>query len=104
MSRCYGGGQPYVSALGRKTAGKADHDPSVQLIGHHSGAVFWLNLIFTEGAEVIKGDASATQVPYLMLAGALLLLAGIAKLTLPKLSGQTVESMPYQGQHGVIVT
>ncbi|QFU06884.1 L-fucose-proton symporter (plasmid) [Pseudoalteromonas sp. THAF3] len=84
---------PYVSALGPQETAPArlTMTQAFNSLGTTVAPFFGSILIFTEGAEVIKGDASATQVPYLMLAGALLLLAGIfAKLTLPKLSGQTV--------------
>ncbi|WP_105189305.1 sugar MFS transporter [Pseudoalteromonas sp. T1lg48] len=83
---------PYVSALGpAETApSRLTMTQAFNSFGTTVAPFFGSILIFTEGAEVIKGDASATQGPYLMLAGALLILAGIfAKLTLPRITSQT---------------
>ncbi|MEO2267552.1 sugar MFS transporter [Pseudoalteromonas sp. YIC-656] len=85
---------PYVSALGpAETApSRLTMTQAFNSFGTTVAPFFGSILIFTEGAEVIKGDASATQGPYLMLAGALLILAGIfAKLALPRITSQTGE-------------
>ncbi len=91
---------PYVSALGpAETApSRLTMTQAFNSFGTTVAPFFGSILIFTEGAEVIKGDASATQGPYLMLAGALLLLAGIfAKLTLPKITSQTGSNTSTKG-------
>ncbi len=91
---------PYVSALGpAETApSRLTMTQAFNALGTTVAPFFGSILIFSEGAEVIKGDASATQIPYLMLAGGLLVLAGIfAALKLPHLSNQEVHSEHVSG-------
>lgn len=100
---------PYVSALGpEKTApARLTMTQAFNALGTTAAPFFGSLLIFSEGAQVTKGDASATQLPYLMLGLLLIGLAVIfAMLKLPKLAHHnedaTASGSAWQHRHLVL--
>lgn len=90
---------PYVSALGpSKTASsRLTMTQAFNSLGTTVAPFFGAYLIFSSGDHSAVSDASAVQLPYILLAVALLCLAVIfAKLNLPKLGHVEAEQSSYQ--------
>ena len=86
---------PFVSVLGSPETAPArlTMTQAFNSLGTTVAPFFGAILIFSEGSVVEVGDASATQIPYLMLAAMLAALAIIfAFLKLPQLKGTTEQN------------
>lgn len=93
---------PYVSVLGPEetASSRLTLTQAFNSLGTTVAPFFGSYLILAGGHSVAEADASAVQVPYLMLAGALFLLALLfLMLKLPKL-GQKQDSSDGQGVAG----
>lgn len=101
---------PYVSALGseKTAASRLTLTQAFNSLGTTVAPFFGAMLIFQGHGESVANDASAVQLPYLMLAAALAVLAIVfSKLALPTLSQHTqstseVEGSAWQHRHLVL--
>lgn len=86
---------PYVAVLGPEetAASRLNFAQAINSVGHTAGPYFGATLILANMSEQAKGSAESVQLPYLIIAAALILIAVIFyRLKLPNISDHIDDS------------